>query len=245
MPAVWPGLCEDRIGPPRPCANGEHAIMVFTSDPGLYRSEFERNGYVLLKNILSPRFMAWLADFDRKANGGEITEHGNGHIAGKKRQFVFDFPSSEAADDFRLGIARLTGMRDAGIAISERHLKCYDAAAKPWPAPHKDRGASAVSVGLPVRLGNGSTVAVFPDLDRSPNTADKAIFLDNVEGIYELGGARFLNEELGDMIVFLGSTIFHERVKPAGTSVLYIKLNDEGHDPLGENIFSERLLEDA
>jgi len=47
-----------------------------------------------------------------------------------------------------------------------------------------------------------------------------------------------LNEELGDMIVFLGSSIFHERVRPRGTAVFYIKLNDEKLDPLGEDIYS-------
>ena len=29
------------------------------------------------------------------------------------------------------------------------------------------------------------------------------------------------------MIVFHGSTIFHERIRPRGTAVLYIKINDE------------------
>jgi hypothetical protein len=47
-----------------------------------------------------------------------------------------------------------------------------------------------------------------------------------------------LNEELGDMIVFLGSTMFHERIRPRGTAVLYIKLNDENLDPLGEDIYA-------
>ena len=40
------------------------------------------------------------------------------------------------------------------------------------------------------------------------------------------------------MIVFLGSSIYHERIRPRGTSVIYIKVNDEGFDPLGENIYA-------
>ncbi len=40
------------------------------------------------------------------------------------------------------------------------------------------------------------------------------------------------------MIVFLGSTIYHERIRPRGTAVLYIKVNDQGLDPLRENIYA-------
>lgn len=46
-----------------------------------------------------------------------------------------------------------------------------------------------------------------------------------------------LNEQVGDVIVYLGSAIFHERVRAAGTAVLYIKVKDTGQDPLGENIY--------
>ena len=44
-----------------------------------------------------------------------------------------------------------------------------------------------------------------------------------------------LNEQFGDLIAFLGSSIFHERVRPAGAAILYVKGNG---DPLGENIFA-------
>ena len=39
------------------------------------------------------------------------------------------------------------------------------------------------------------------------------------------------------MIVFHGSSMLHERVRPAGTAVIYIKMNDDGRDQLGENIY--------
>jgi len=44
-----------------------------------------------------------------------------------------------------------------------------------------------------------------------------------------------LNEPFGDLITFLGSSIFHERVRPAGAAILYIKVKG---DPLGGNIFA-------
>ena len=61
-----------------------------------------------------------------------------------------------------------------------------------------------------------------------------------LKDIYESPEALPLNEELGDMIVFLGSSIYHERIRPRGTAVLYIKVNDEGFDPLGENIYAAK-----
>jgi hypothetical protein len=213
--------------------------MIFRTDPGAYSKQFARDGYVLLKNILSDEFLAHMKAFHAKSKRGEAGEYGSGHIAGKKRQFVFDFPSDAAAMEFRAGIAMLTGMRAEDITISERHLKQYDASAKPWPAPHKDRHASTVSIGLPIDLGPETSVVVFPDYERSPNLEEKAVFMaaGDPEKLYASKDALALNEELGDMIVFLGSTIFHERVKPAGTAVLYIKLNDKGWDPLGEDIY--------
>ena len=156
---------------------------------------------------------------------------------------MFDFGSDAAAEEFRAGIAALTGMRPEKIAISERHLKQHEADAPDCPVPHKDRGASKIAVGLPVHLGPGSSVCVMPGLDRTPNLGERAMYMteqDNPDlaAIYQSGDALLLNEELGDMIVFLGSTIFHERIRPRGTAVLYIKLNDENLDPLGEDIYS-------
>ncbi len=98
-------------------------------------------------------------------------------------------------------------------------------------------------MGLPVHLGPGTSVCVLPGLDRTPNPGERAVYMteqDNPDlaGIYQSGDALLLNEELGEMIVFRGSTIFHVRIRPRGTAVVYIKLNDENLDPLGEDIYS-------
>jgi len=223
--------------------------MVFKRDLKAYRPQLERDGYILLKDILSDDFMAYLRQFLARSRAGDVAEYGSWRIGGKKHQFLFDFPSAEAALEFRAGLAALTGMAEERIATSERHLKQYEADAPDYPAPHKDRGASKYSVGLPVYLGPGTSVCVFPTLDRSPNTAERAVFMTpqdhpDLEGIYNSPDALPLNEELGDMIVFLGSTIYHERIRARGTAVLYIKINDEGADPIGEDIYgAARALE--
>lgn len=219
--------------------------MCFKYDPAIYKNELQRNGYVHLKDLLSDEFVATLKQFCKDAVADTVGELTSGHVSGKKRQFVFDFPSQEAALQFRAGIAGLTAMDEGKIAISERHLKIYDGEANPWPAPHKDRGASQISIGLPIQLSQGSTVAVFPTMDQTPNPNDKAMFLsesDNVnsEETYVANEAVFLNEKVGDLVLFNGSSIFHERVKAAGTAILYIKINDMGADPLGEDIYQAK-----
>jgi len=225
--------------------------MPFKRDLKTYRGQFERDGYILLKDVLSESFTAYLQDFLALSRKGQVAETGQWRIGGKKQQFLFSFPSEDFALRFRAGIADLTGMDESAIAVSERHLKQYEADAPDYPAPHKDRGASRISIGLPIHLGPETSVCVFPTLDRSPNPSERAVFMTpqdhpGLAEIYNSPDAVLLHEKLGDMIVFLGSTIYHERIRPRGTAVLYIKVNDEGADPLGENIYgSSKQLIDA
>lgn len=221
--------------------------MPFKRNLSAYRDQLDRDGYILLKNILSDRFMASLKDFLARSQAGDVPEYGKWRIGGKKHQFLYDFPNQAFAEEFRDGIAALTGLDAEGLTISERHLKQYEADAPDYPAPHKDRGASKFSIGLPIHLGPETSVCVFPTLDRTPNEAERAVFMTEqdhpgLEGIYASPDALPLNEELGDMIVFLGSAIYHERIRPRGTAVLYIKVNDEGFDPIGENIYAPRKV---
>jgi hypothetical protein len=225
--------------------------MPFKRDLGAYRVQLERDGYILLKDILSDGFLKSLFDFLEDSRTGRIPAYGKWKIGGKKEQFLYNFPNRVIAEQFRAGLAALTGMDEERIAISERHLKQYDIDAPDYPAPHKDRVASKYSIGLPLYLGPGTSVCVFPDLDRSPNDSERAVFMTEqdhpeLETIYKSKEALPLHEELGDMIVFLGSSIYHERIRPRGTAVLYIKVNDEGFDPLGENIYAkDKALEPA
>ena len=134
-------------------------------------------------------------------------------------------------------------MDEEKITISERHLKQYNQDAEEFPAPHKDRHASGISVGLPVHLGPETSVCVFPTLDRSENTAETAVFMtaergSDIKELYETKGGK-LHESVGDVIVFHGSSMFDVRSKPRGTAVLYINLNERGEDHRGENIFSK------
>ena len=217
--------------------------MIFNSDPGLYRERLLKDGYVHLKGILSEPFVKYIKNFYRQAMDEAAIETAEWRITGKKRQFVFEFPSDADALEFRAGIARLTGMDEKKVTFSERHLKVYENSANPWPAPHKDRAASTYSIGLPVDLPKGSSVCVFPKMGAGPNLEERAVFIKDGDRtdfseLYKTDDAVILNEQVGDIVVFLGSALYHERVNAGGTAVLYIKMNDDGRDPLGENLFS-------
>lgn len=222
---------------------------MFNYDPAQYRDALARDGYVHLRDLLTQDFIQSLQETFERAMTGDDSESSDWKITGKKRQFVFDFPSRDAAEAFRKGMAELTGIPTEDLTVSERHIKLYDGEANPFPAPHKDRAASSYSIGLPISLSEGSTVCVFPDLDPGLNEEERAVFLapqdgQSPEDLYASDRAHFLNEKLGDVIVFLGSALYHERVRAAGTAVLYIKVNGDGRDPLGENIYG-KLAENA
>lgn len=219
--------------------------MIFNCDPGVYREQLLKDGYVHLKGILTDSFVDYIKAFYKKAMHDAEGETSDWRITGKKRQFVFEFPSEAAALEFRAGLARLTGMDEDKVTFSERHLKVYETSANPWPAPHKDRAASQFSIGLPVDLPEGSSVCVFPGMNRGPNEEERAVFMSDGDrtdfcDLYKTDEAVILNEKVGDIVAFYGSSIFHERVRSGGTAVLYIKMNGDGRDPLGENPFSKK-----
>lgn len=224
--------------------------MVFKYDPSSAHTAFKAQGYVHLKDILTDEFVEFMTAFYRDTQNSHRNEKENWKVYGKKRQYLFEFPSKETAIAFRDGMAQVTGFDKDAFTISERHLKVYDEAAQPWPAPHKDRAASEVSIGLPVQLPEGSSVCVFPELQFGANTEERAVFLTDrdhpdLEHVYKNEKAVMLNEQVGDLVVFLGSSIFHERVNAGGAAILYIKANGDGRDPLGENIFGDKTEVEA
>lgn len=215
---------------------------MFKYDPGIARDDFKKNGFVHLREVFKPAVVQHLTDFLAQAMGGDIDEQGQWRIRGKKRQFLFDFPNSEWADKFRLGMAAMTGIDPDEFTISERHLKVYEPEAGPWPVPHKDRAASYVSIGLPVAIPEKSSVCVFPAFDPGPNNEDRAIFMterdhSQLDQVYQMEECVMLYEQPGDLVAFLGSSLYHERVHSGGAAILYIKVNGAGSDPLGEDIY--------
>jgi hypothetical protein len=220
---------------------------MFNYDPGTARDEFAQNGFVHLRGVLKPAVVEHLTEFAEGALREGRDERGEWRVYGKKRQFLFEFPDAEWAEEFRCGLAALTGIDPAEFTISERHLKIYEPDAAPWPAPHKDRAASEVSIGLPVVIPDASSACVFPTFQRGINREGHAVFMTDrdyphLDQIYQMEECVMLHEQPGDIVAFLGSDIYHERVHPASAAILYIKVTGAGSDPLGEDIYRSAEL---
>lgn len=221
---------------------------MFKKDVADYRQAFQTDGYINLKDVLTDEFIAHLRSFLTSINDGERDDLPANRMPGHKRQYKFEFPSRETALEFRDALCALSGLSADNAVLSERHLMIYEGTSKAYPYPHKDRAASGLTVGFPIDIPKESAVYVFPDMDRTENLNEKASYLgedayENPREIYNRADAVCMKDELGDMVVFMGSTIFHARVHPANTAVLYCKMNDVGRDPLGEDIFHTELAE--
>jgi hypothetical protein len=207
-------------------------------------SHFERNGYVLIENGVSSEFL----DFVRSELARCEQDHDDispqFDKRGRKRQYLFEFP-----DDIGLiqqlvsTIGELTGLPADDLVISERHIKVYPLDARPDPPPHKDRRASQVAIGIPVVSPRESRLILYPHHQRSENVFDSYDeFIRSLpqaerpENALKGISPVVLDPRPGDVVVFQGSSIYHERMRAAGSKILYLKLNAMGLDPIGENL---------
>ena len=218
--------------------------MFFDHDISSRAHDLSQKGYVHLKGSASAKLITYLEKYYHDCLNSSEKDLPGGYVSGKKKQFLFEFPDQKSQDDFRDQIAKLLGYDAGALTISERHIKAYDGKAIEYPAPHKDRSASTYSIGIPISLSTETSVCIFPNLDRHANANESASFLkdktpDEIEALYSENGTIHMNESVGDVVVFEGSALFHERAKPAGSVILYIKVNDQGEDPLNENVLAD------
>lgn len=218
-------------------------MRIFAVDPADHRDEYERQGWIHIKNGMTPEFLAALNDFVARAmNGGRGDERFA--FQGKKEQIVYDF-ASDFADypgelyDF---VSVLCGLDRDSITLSERHFQVYDRNADPEPAAHKDRYGSQVSMGFSVAIPEVSRLVLYPHDHRSLNpfnssVAFRASLQPHEQPDVALKTAREveLADEAGDIVAFPGSSTWHLRRRSAGAVNLYCKFNDFNCDPLGED----------
>jgi hypothetical protein len=218
-------------------------VRIFAVDPADHRDEYERQGWVHIKNGMTPEFLAALNEFvERAMNGGRGDERFA--FQGKKEQIVYDF-AADFADypgelyDF---VSVLCGLDRDSITLSERHFQVYDPNADPEPAAHKDRYGSQVSMGFSVAIPEVSRLVLYPHDHRSLNpfnssVAFRASLQPHEQPDVALRTAREveLADEAGDIVAFPGSSTWHLRRRSAGAVNLYCKFNDFNCDPLGED----------
>lgn len=220
----------------------ESSLQVFNFDPADYAKQYAAYGYVHVKGGINSEFLS----FAQSTAQGLMAQHKSlkeWEFKGKKQQFLFDFPEYS---DFPYGVKKIvadvTGLPVEKITLCERHIKAYEANANPTPAPHKDRVASEVAVGIPLIVPESSYMIVYPQHVTGANpyntTAQHRRSLDEEEWPERLLAGNEpleLDVQPGDAVMFRGSALYHERVNPANTVLLYLKFNAMRLDPIGED----------
>jgi len=128
------------------------------------------------------------------------------------------------------------------FTLCERHIKVYESNAKAHVPAHKDRVAAQLTVGLPLNIPEGSHIVLWPDDQLTINplnstalwrtSLDEKDLPENV--LKDIEPVRVYAEP-GDVVLFRGNSIYHERENPANSEVLYLKFNAMRLDPIGED----------
>jgi hypothetical protein len=214
---------------------------VFSFDPGQYRAQYAEQGWVHIKNAIDPDFLAYLLDFTQRQL--TVTKLDRFAIKGKKEQSLFDFPEGgDYLPEVFDTVATVTGLNRSTMTLSERHIQAYETNADPSPVAHKDRFPSQVSIGFSVVVPPGSQLVLYPKDFRELNQFNAAAALnrrlqphERPETILPSAGELVLEDEVGDVVMFPGSTTWHLRRNAANTVNLYLKMNDFDCDPLAED----------
>ena len=218
-------------------------MRIFDFDPAEFRELYAGQQWVHIPNGVTPEFLEAMREFVAE----ELTEHkvvGPG-IGGKGRkdQAVFEFPDGvEFPGEVFDSIATLSGLDRSTLTLSERHVNAYYFDAPAEPTAHKDRHSSQISVGLSIESPTDSRVVVYPSEDRGANPFNVSFSLieslpaeRHPDVILPQAREVELDDKPGDVVAFPGSSMWHLRRLPAGAVILYLKMNDFGSDPLGED----------
>lgn len=213
---------------------------LFSFDPKKYAATYAAEGFVHIPNGLDAGFFKSLTkQIDKILEGERLKQF----AIGDKQQALYEFPDgANYLEQLFEDVAVVCGLDAKELVLSERHLKIYEPDADPNPGAHKDRYASQVSVGFSVRVPEGSTLVLFPydELDVNPFNASTGLRAslspDRVpEKALKTARRVEIPDKPGDVVMFRGNRIWHLRSNPAGTQVLYLKLNDYNCDVLGED----------
>ena len=217
-------------------------MNVFKFDPQNFSKQFAMNGFVHIKNGVNPEFLQYAKETANQLveKDKQIKEWG---IKGKKLQYLMEFPeSTDFPNELFDVVSEVSGLERENFTLSERHIKVYEDVADNNPPPHKDRLASQVTVGIPLEVPNDSYLILYPEdhltINPFSTTALWRTSLDaeNLpENILRNIEPVKVDVRPGDVVMFRGSSIYHERVNPAYTKLLYLKFNSMKLDPLAED----------
>jgi hypothetical protein len=219
-------------------------MKVFDFDPSEYAAAYRDEGYVHIREGLSREFHASLVAYAER----ELTSHklDDFAIKGKKEQSLYDFPDEVDIGELYDVVCATCGLDRGNVTLSERHIQIYESNAAPEPPAHKDRFPSQVSMGFSISIPAESRLVLYPYSNRETNPFNTSAGLrrhlqpDELPEV-ALRDARelVLDDADRDIVMFPGSTTWHLRRNAANALNLYLKFNDFGLDPLGEDPFTE------
>src|SRR5256712_932065 len=215
-------------------------MKVFSFDPAEHRERFLSQGWIHIKNGVTPEFVDVMRDFVARELSEEHLKQFA--LAGKKGQGRFEFPSDvDFPGELYDAISAVCGLNRDTIVLSERHINAYNNDARPDPIPHKDRDASKVSVGLCIEPAD-SEVVIYPGASRELNPfVSAATYYDSLpddqkpEVVLTEDQAVAIRDEPGDVVMFYGSAIWHLRPRSPGPGNRYPQFNGFDFAPLGED----------
>jgi hypothetical protein len=220
-------------------------IKVFSFDPRSHAARYAEQGWVHIRDGLTPDFLASVEKYARSLEDHKLDDFA---IRGKKEQALYEFGSGVDVDELYDTVATLCGLERSRMTMSERHFQIYDAAADPEPPAHKDRYPSQVSVGLSIAIPEESRLVLYPEVHRGLNPFNTSADLRRSlqpgalpEVVLRGAPEVELDDRRGDVVAFNGSTTWHLRRNAARAVNLYLKFNDFGCDPLGEDPHTERI----
>lgn len=216
-------------------------MKIFDFDPSDYADIYRAQEWVHIREGVSEEFHRMLLQYAEN----ELNDHllGDFAIKGKKEQSLFEFPKGvDYPDELFEIVAEVCGLNRAAITLSERHIQCYNVDAAPNPPAHKDRFPSQVSVGLSIDIPRESTLVLYPYEHRGVNAFNKsADFRASLqpdelpEVVLRTAREVEIDDRPRDVVMFAGSSTWHLRRRAARSLNLYLKFNDFGCDPLGED----------
>lgn len=216
-------------------------MRVFNFDTSAARDQYRSQGWVHIPSGLDQDFLAQLSAFVKEQFD---THHVAGRgVGGTKEQAVYEFPDEVDFPGHLFDvIAEVTGLDRETLTLSERHIKAYDADAPADPPAHKDRLSSQVSVGLSIDIPEGSALVLYPAEHRevnpfnvSPDLRASLTQEELPENCLAEATEVVIDDKAGDVMMFQGSSMWHKRRNAASAVNLYLKFNDFGSDPLGED----------
>lgn len=226
------------------------SMSVFDFDHAEAAADLAENGWIHRPAGISPALMAALRAETEAFLTGDGHDLSTWRFPGKKAQFLWELPDGLTLRQLKNEVAAVTGMDPDRVTLSERHVKVYSPEADDFPPPHKDRGASTFTLGFAIRVPDDSRLVLWPNVDTSfnfyPTSAewrDSRPTADLPENVIEGIEPVTVDMRPGDFVAFRGAEIYHERFRPASTAVLYLKFNEIGLDPLGEDPDTTAMLE--